>query len=132
MYLINLSDYVEEGSLAHDVAAPVEQALLDPAVQELPLQLLTTSAMVMQKLQQHSQQQHLHCSRPQKASSSRRSSRRSSSHTDRDQQLFSDLLPVPAFHQDMLALLPGGQAYLDAAELLQLWRSGAAFCSTIF
>jgi hypothetical protein len=27
----------------------------------------------------------------------------------------TDLLPIPAFHQDMLPLLPGGQAYLDAA-----------------
>jgi hypothetical protein len=32
-------------------------------------------------------------------------------------QLRADLLPIPAFHQlqDMLQLLPGGQAYLDAA-----------------
>jgi hypothetical protein len=27
----------------------------------------------------------------------------------------ADLLSIPAFHQDMLLLLPGGQAYLDAA-----------------
>jgi hypothetical protein len=31
------------------------------------------------------------------------------------QQLRADLLPIPAFHQDMLQLLPGGQGYLDAA-----------------
>jgi hypothetical protein len=31
------------------------------------------------------------------------------------QQHRADLLYIPAFHQDMLQLLPGGQAYLDAA-----------------
>jgi hypothetical protein len=31
------------------------------------------------------------------------------------QQHRADLLSIPAFHQDMLQLLPGGQAYLDAA-----------------
>jgi hypothetical protein len=49
------------------------------------------------------------------------SSSSSSSGTQQQQpskQLRADLLPIPAFHrhQDMLQLLPGGQAYLDAAS----------------
>jgi hypothetical protein len=34
------------------------------------------------------------------------------------QQLRADVLPIPAFHQDMLQLLPGGQAYLEASAKL--------------
>jgi hypothetical protein len=39
------------------------------------------------------------------------------------QQHRADLMSIPAFHEDMLQLLPGGQAYLDAAaEEAAGWR----------
>jgi hypothetical protein len=42
------------------------------------------------------------------------------------QQHRADLLSIPAFHQDMLQLLPGGQAYLDAAaEEVAGWECAA-------
>jgi hypothetical protein len=59
------------------------------------------------------------------------------------QQHRADLLHIPAFHTDMLQLLPGGQAYLNAAaaaaaacgvlncstEDEQLWFTAASCCS---
>jgi hypothetical protein len=38
-------------------------------------------------------------------------------------QLESQLPPIPAFHQDLLHLLPGGQAYLDAAAAVVAQQS---------
>jgi hypothetical protein len=107
-FLRDLSLRAELGQLGEEVAGLLEEALLEPALQEMLLQLLTSSALLMQQLQQHPQQQQLHSRVPQSSSSS-------GSIMERCQQLRSDLLPIPAFHRDMLPLLPGGQAYLDEA-----------------
>jgi hypothetical protein len=74
-------------------AAQAVSLVREPAVAELLLQLLTVYTMLLH--QQHSEQQQQHPSKQHRA----------------------DLLPIPAFHQhqDMLQLLPGGQAYLDTA-----------------
>jgi hypothetical protein len=100
-----------------------------PAVAELLLQGLTTCTAQLHKRhvahQQQQQQQQL------------------------KQQVRADLLPIPAFHQDMLQLLPGAQAYLDAAAAaaaancnrheqyscsevdLQLWLTGGSCCAAM-
>jgi hypothetical protein len=97
------------------VAAEVLRLQNDPAVAEMQLQLLTawTAELHKHHTAQQQQQQQLP---PGTAGAS-------SSSTQQQQQLQqpakqrhrADLLSIPAFHQDMLQLLPGGQAYLDAA-----------------
>uniref|UniRef100_A0A383WED8 MYND-type domain-containing protein n=1 Tax=Tetradesmus obliquus TaxID=3088 RepID=A0A383WED8_TETOB len=96
-------------------AAAVQAVSLqsDPAVAQLLLQLLAVYPMLLH--QQHSQQQ-------------KQQQKQQQERQDGKQQLRADLLPIPAFHQHpgMLQLLPGGQAYLDAAG-----RLAAAGCSNV-
>jgi hypothetical protein len=80
-------------------AAKVKQLMLDPAVQQLLLQpMVAWVAMLHQN--HHSEQQ--------------KQRQQQSGRLSKQQLHQADLLPIPAFHQDMLQLLPGGQAYLDA------------------
>jgi hypothetical protein len=73
--------------------------LHDPAVHELQLQQVSVLSALLHHthtahLQQQQQQQRLPAG---------------------PHKVRADLLRIPAFHKDMLQLLPGGQAYLDAA-----------------
>ncbi|KAF6251993.1 hypothetical protein COO60DRAFT_568147 [Scenedesmus sp. NREL 46B-D3] len=85
---------LDPGQLAADVAPQLQPLLLHSAVQEVLLQPLIAHVALLHQHQEAQQQQ-------------------------QQQQRWAgakcDLLPIPAFHQDMLQLLPGGQAYLDAA-----------------
>jgi hypothetical protein len=90
------------------VAAEVFRLQNDPAVAEIQLQLLT--AWTAQLHKQHTAQQ-----QQQQLSAGASSSSTQQRQQSAKQQHRADLLPIPAFHQDMLQLLPGGQAYLDAA-----------------
>jgi hypothetical protein len=95
----------------------------EAAVAELQLQVLAAWTAEMHKDHvAHQQQQELPAAAG-KSSSKQHSSR----HAQQQQQLQqprqpakqqwrADLLSIPALHQDMLPLLPGGQVYLDAAE----------------
>jgi hypothetical protein len=105
------------------VAAEVLRLQNDPAVVEMQLQLLT--AWTAQLHKQHTAQQQLPTGTA-GAGSSSSSSSSSSTQQQRQQpakqQHRADLLSIPTFHQDMLQLLPGGQAYLDAAaEEVAAW-----------
>jgi hypothetical protein len=98
------------------------QLLRDPAVSELLLQLLAARTVILHK-------EHV-AHRQQQQDPAAGSSSSSSSHSQQrpvqgaKQQLRADLLSIPAFHQhpDMLQLLPGGQAYLDAAAAWAGWK----------
>jgi hypothetical protein len=92
------------------VAADVLRLQNDPAVVEMQLQLLTAWTAQMHK--QHTAQQQQQ-SLPGTAAAS--SSTQQQQQQPAKQRHRADLLSTPAFHQDMLQLLPGGQAYLDAA-----------------
>jgi hypothetical protein len=102
------------------------QLLRDPAVSELLLQLLAARTVILHKEHgAHRQQQ-----RQQQQDPAAGSSSSSSSHSQQrpaqgaKQQLRADLLSITAFHQhpDMLQLLPGGQACLDAAAAWAGWK----------
>jgi hypothetical protein len=98
------------------VATEVLRLQNDPAVAELQLQLLT--AWTAQLHQQHSAQQ-LQQLPPGTAAASSSSTQQQQR---QQQQHRADLLSIPAFYQDMLQLLPGGQAYLVvAAEAVAGW-----------
>jgi hypothetical protein len=84
----------------------------------MQLQLLTAWAALLHKqhtAQQQQQQQQLPQGTAGESSSSSSSSTQQQRQQPAKQQHRADLLSIPAFHQDMLQLLPGGQAYLDAA-----------------
>jgi hypothetical protein len=102
----------------------------DPAVTEMLLQLLAALIMLLHRQhaaqqQQETQQQKDKQQSKHQGAAGRTTGSSSSSSSGQEQQqdagklnrqqLRADLLPIPAFHQDMLQLLPGGQAYLDAA-----------------
>jgi hypothetical protein len=104
-FIYHICCMLERQLLSTAAAAQAVSLLCEPAVAELLLQLLTVYTMLLH--QQHSEQQQ--ASQPSK-------------------QHRADLLPIPAFHQhqDMLQLLPGGQAYLDAAG-----KAAAASCEPV-
>jgi hypothetical protein len=121
------------------VAADVLRLQNDPAVVEMQLQLLTAWTAQMHK--QHTAQQQQQ-SLPSTAAA--RSSTQQEQQQPAKQRHRADLLSIPAFHQDMLQLLPGGQAYLDAAaeeaatwgtdweaNAVQLCTHAGACCHTI-
>jgi hypothetical protein len=117
-FLAELVNYVEaqQAATGIDVQMPGCQLLRDPAVSELLIQLLAVHTVILHKDHvAHRQQQ-----RDRTAGSSSSSSNHTQQQTAQvaKQQRRADLLSIPAFHQhpDMLQLLPGGQAYLDAAE----------------
>jgi hypothetical protein len=97
------------------VAAEVPSLQSDPAVAEMQLQLLTAWTAELHK--QHTAQQQQQQSPPGSAGASSSSSMQQQQQQQQlaKQQHRADLLSIPAFHEDMLQLLPGGQAYLDAA-----------------
>jgi hypothetical protein len=99
-FLHQLSRMMQLEQLSTEVAAQAITLLREPAVAELLLQLLTAHTVMP-----HQQQQ-----QPSK------------------QQLRADLLQTPAFHQhqDMLQLLPGGQAYLDAMRRVVVAACGSS------
>jgi hypothetical protein len=97
------------------VAAEVLRLQNDPAVVEMQLQLLTAFAAQLHKHHTAQQQQQLPRGTARASSSNSSSSTQQQQQQPAKQQHRADLLPIPAFHQDMLQLLPGGQAYLDAA-----------------
>jgi hypothetical protein len=96
------------------VAAEVLRLQNDPAVAEMQLQLLTAATALLHKQHtaQQLQQQQLP---PGTAGACSSSTQQQQQQPAKQQQHRADLLSIPAFHQDMLPLLPGGQAYLDAA-----------------
>jgi hypothetical protein len=112
-------------------AAEVLRLQTDPTVAEMQLQLLVVWAALLHK--QHTEQQQMQQLPPGAAIASSSSS---SSSTQQQQQQQpakqrhrADLLSIPAFHQDMLQLLPGGQAYLDAAaEEAARWGMNKEAC----
>uniref|UniRef100_A0A383VLF2 MYND-type domain-containing protein n=1 Tax=Tetradesmus obliquus TaxID=3088 RepID=A0A383VLF2_TETOB len=95
--ICRLYGLVQEQQLSADSTLQAEQLLEDPAVQWLLLQPLVAFVVLLhlhhaaRKQQQQQQQQ-------------------------RRPGTTLQLLPIPAFHQDMP--LPGGQAYLDAAAAM--------------
>jgi hypothetical protein len=96
------------------VAAEVLRLQTDPAVAEMQLQLLTAWTAQLHKHHTAQQQQQLPLGTA-GASSSSSSSRQQQQQQPAKPKHHADLLSIPAFHQDMLQLLPGGQAYVDAA-----------------
>jgi hypothetical protein len=106
------------------VAAEVLRLQIDPAVAEMQLQLLTAWAAQLHK-QHTAQQQQLPPGTAGASSSSTQPQQQPAK-----QQHRADLLSIPDFHQDMLQLLPGGQAYLDAAaELAADWELSGVACA---
>jgi hypothetical protein len=98
------------------VAAEALGLQMDPAVAELQLQLLIAWAAQLHK-QHTAQQQQLPSGTAGAISSSTQQRQQPAK-----QQHRADLLSIPAFHQDMLQLLPGGQGYIDeAAEEAAGW-----------
>jgi hypothetical protein len=98
----------------------------DPAASSLLLQLLAVHVKMLhathvtyrqQQRQQLQQQQGVASAASLASNSGIGQAQQQESSSAPKQQLRADLLPIPAFHQhqDMLQLLPGGQAYLDAA-----------------
>jgi hypothetical protein len=118
-FLGELVTYVDaqQAATGVDVQMPACELLRDPAVSELLLQQLAGLTELLHKehvayrQQQRQQQQESAAD----SSSSRQLQQRSA--RGAKQQHRADLLSIPAFHRhmDMLQLLPGGQAYLDAA-----------------
>jgi hypothetical protein len=105
-----LNSIHEQGQLDAGVAAEVLRLQNDPAVAEM--QLLTAWTAQLHK-QHTAQQQQLQLGTAGASSSS--SSTQQQQQQPAKQQHRADLLSIPAFHEDMLQLLPGCQAYLDAA-----------------
>jgi hypothetical protein len=120
-------------SLPRDVGAEEQRdsLLQHPAVAELLLQnMIACTAQLHQRNMVYKQQQQQGKQQPNQPVK---------------QQHRADLLHIPAFHQDMLQLLPGGQAYLDAsvaavaayreldnsAEDQQLWSITGSCCSVM-
>jgi hypothetical protein len=121
----------QPGSAAHQQAW---QLISDPAVKELAMQQLILCAALAhreftEQQQQQQQQQEAEGHPPGSSSNTSNSSGRrtrsegsTSCNAQKQQQqqqqqqsdrMRADLLPVPAFYQDLLPLLPGGQAYVD-------------------
>jgi hypothetical protein len=113
MLLTAIAAATRRQQLDAGVAAEVLRLQNDPAVVEMQLQLLT--AWTAQLHKQHTAHQQLPPGAAVASSSSSSSSTQQQQQQPAKQQHRADLLPIPAFHQDMLQLLPGGQAYLDAA-----------------
>jgi hypothetical protein len=127
-FLYQLCRIFVQEELATAAAGQTVTLLREPAVTELLLQMLTVHTMLL----------HQHLSKEQQQQQPSESSK---------QQLRADLLPIPAFHQhqDMLQLLPGGQAYLDVMHGLsaaacnnsasELWQYSLywarAFCNAL-
>jgi hypothetical protein len=86
----------------------------DPALADMQLQLLTAWTAQLHK-QHTAQQQQLPSSTAEASSSSSTMQQQQQQQQPAKHHHRADLLSIPAFHQDMLQLLPGGQAYLDAA-----------------
>jgi hypothetical protein len=86
-------------------AEQVQQLLLDPAVQQLLLQPMVAWVAMLHRDHVSEQQQQQQQQQQRQLQSGR---------LCRQQLQPADLLPIPAFHQEMLQLLPGGQAYVDA------------------
>jgi hypothetical protein len=99
-FITHIGALFEQQKLDAAAAAQFEQMLLNPAVQQLLLQPMVAWVALLH-------QEHISEQQQQRQQQGGRLSR---------QQLQqADLLPIPAFHQDKLQLLPSGQAYLDAA-----------------
>jgi hypothetical protein len=131
--LLYAMDVQQMEQLDAGVAAEVLRLQNDPAVVEMQLQLLIAWTAQLhkqhtaQQQQQQQQQQQLPPSTAEASSSTQQQQQQQQQQPRRlqpaKQQHRADLLPVPAFHRDMLQLLPGGQAYLDAvAEEAASWR----------
>jgi hypothetical protein len=106
------------------VAAELLRLHNDPAVVEMQLQLLTAWTAELHK--QHTAQQQQRQLPPGTAGASTSSMQGQQQPVRHERR--ADLLSIPAFHQDMLQLLPGGQGYLDvAAETAARWGEDSAF-----
>jgi hypothetical protein len=107
-----LSVMDEQQQFGAGVPAEVLMLQNDPAVALMQLQLLTAWTAELHK-QHTAQQQQQQLLPPGTAGAS--SSMQQHQQESAKQKHRADLLSIPAFHQDMLQLLPGGKAYLDAA-----------------
>jgi hypothetical protein len=124
--LSSLSNHCQY-EFSKEVLLQLGHAVSDPASIELLVQLLTMHTILLHQhcrthMQQQKQQQQRLQHSPGTSSSSSSNARRCGQglgqpSVQSSKQLRTDLLPIPAFHQhqDMLQLLPGGQAYLDTA-----------------
>jgi hypothetical protein len=136
---------VIDGQKQVDAGVAVEVLGLqnDPALAEMQLQLLTAWADLLYKQHTTQQQQQLSPGTA-GASSSSSTQQQQQQQQPTMQRHCADLLCIPAFHQDMVQLLPGGQAYLDAAAeeaagwgmngeayAVQLQRFASGSCQTI-
>jgi hypothetical protein len=121
--LLNTID--QQQQLEAGVAAEVLELQNDPAVVAMQLQLLTAWAAQLHK--QHTAQQQ----QSPAGSSSSSITQQQEQQQPAKQQHRADLLSIPAFHQDMLQLLPGGQAYLDAAAEAAAGRGLIAGANTV-
>jgi hypothetical protein len=136
---------VIDGQKQVDAGVAVEVLRLqnDPALAEMQLQLLTAWADLLYKQHTTQQQQQLSPGTA-GASSSSSTQQQQQQQQPTKQRHCADLLCIPAFHQDMVQLLPGGQAYLDAAAeeaagwgmngeayAVQLQRFASGSCQTI-
>jgi hypothetical protein len=110
--------------LERSAVEPFKQLLRQPEVSELLLQVLATLTAALHQehvweMQQQSAQLQTATPSDTGSSSSSRAATAAQDQNHQQQQqqklLRADLLPIPAFRQDMAALLPGGQGYLEAA-----------------
>jgi hypothetical protein len=110
----------QPGSAAHQQAWQLDSAVTQMALQQL---IICAALVHREHTEQLQQQQKAEGQQPSRRSSKSRSSSgnrpssESSNSGDAQQQqsrkMRADLLRIPAYHQDLVPLLPGGQAYLD-------------------
>jgi hypothetical protein len=129
LYRLGVFNNGEKG-LERSAVAPFKQLLMQPEVAELLLQVLATLTAALH--QEHVSEMQQQSAQPQTdtpsntGSSSRdtAAAAQDQNHHQQQQQQQrqqqqklqrADLLPIPAFHEDMAAVLPGGQGYLQAA-----------------
>jgi hypothetical protein len=107
-FISHIGEVFQQRKLDAAAEAQFGQMLLNPAVQQLLLQpLVAWVAMLHQEHGSEQQQQR----------------QQQNGRLSRQQLQQAGLLVIPAFHQDMLQRLPGGQAYLDAAASLGVHSS---------
>jgi hypothetical protein len=129
-FLSELVNYTnaQQSATGIDAQLPGCQLLRDPAVSELLLQQLAAYTGVLHndhvaRRQEQRQQQRATAAGGSSSSSSSSNQLQQRSAQGAKQQHRADLVDIPAFHQhtDVLQLLPGGQAYLDAAAA-RVWN----------
>jgi hypothetical protein len=145
VYVLTTSQHITDAG----VAAEALRLQHEPSVAKTQLQVLAAWTAVMHKehaahqqqqlQQQQLQQQALPAAAAESSSSSISHAQQQQPRQPAKQPPHADVLPIAAFHQDMLQLVPGGQAYLEAAaglasswgpvgEMRSVQIHGAASC----